>query len=1268
MGVLDDEKKPVAAQTGEPLPPPPVGGPPPVPLTPEQEENATVRGGVADALDPNESPTVRKVLGLPGAPPNQLERNQKMLDAQSSRELVNGDDFSNEYTENRKQSEDQHYGDLAESMFGGPDGRAGAGALDNAVDASQKFQAGTAKGKSNKLGKSVALDIFHGAGEAPTQIVGGARDAAQATIDGVSDVANWVSNKAVDLLNEDHIDEAEGIRLLGKDKYDAWKKDKATIKLPAIPAAKTVTGGLIRGTAQFVTAFGAVGKVAKAVGVAGELGAAGNAAKGFAATFAGFDEHSSRLSDLVQSYPMLKNPVNEWLASDPSDSKAKARFKNVIEGLGLGLISDGFIKAVSAVKQFRIATKLQEFAQRTEGEVKPPPDFKPEELGVLGDTEQGLFRKLEAADEAVAGMKPGDVSGKAKAGPEQYINFARIDAENPIKQVIKKMAMKGSQADTSVDISDIDKARRSTTLKEGPMGDTKLVRTWEQTKLSAEQQDAWKLLADRRQGEAFNAEESLSARQLWVTSAEELKKLSTLAKGQPSVVNLFAFRRQLAIHYAIQQEVIAARTETARALNQWKIPAGSSKEMALQMQQVLEGMGGEGTIRDMAEKISMLGATKGETAIEKFVNGTVFAKTRDAVAQVWINSLLSNPATHTANTLSNFSSAFQQIYERKAAEYISQKMGSEGGVQLGEALAMAHGGMNGFMDACRAVGKNIAGIRSGEDAMNFLKKVVSPDSPYMFSGADEAGSAIKYEVPPAGSLSSEKMQISSDTPLGHALDVVDVGTRLPGRMLGQADDFFKSIGYRMELHAQAVRMAKNEMKGGKLTPDEYKSLVANIIESPPPDVKLAAVNQATYQTFQGKPAEVLSKLGSGIQSIPVLGRLLLPFKNTPINIFTYTFERTPLAPLVKSWRQDIAAGGARKDIALARMATGSMLLSISIDQALSENLTGAGPSDPGQRAHFDRMKKQPYSIKVPFTDTKVSYNRVDPLGFQMGIGADIAEGILNAEHDHSDKDFEEAMAAAVFAIGNNITSKTYMKGVSEWMGAVTNPQMKADRYIQRLFGSFVPAGVAAVARAGIPGVLEGDHYQRAANSVVDALRRRIPILSKGLPYTRNLWGDVVDYQSGLTWGYDMFSPIYLKTGKPEPIDEEIGRLDYYPSMPDKKVSFKGVRLQLDAQQYSRYVQLAGNEWKHPAFRKGLKDFLNDLVTKKSPLSGVYEFQKAKDAKEGTTGAAQYLEYWINKYRDGARNQLIKETPALLEARDEKTIKSSIRIPSKLLFQ
>ncbi len=152
--------------------------------------------------------------------------------------------------------------------------------------------------------------------------------------------------------------------------------------------SKTLAGGLVQGVSQFMVGFvpgmwgvGHLGKLSGLTGVglkAGKIGKAAQAAKaagkaktakaitysaqfgkataaGAVADFAVFDAQEHRLSNLIQQFPSLQNPVTEFLAADEGDSEAEGRLKNLIEGGILGAMSEPFIMGLRALKAGRKA-------------------------------------------------------------------------------------------------------------------------------------------------------------------------------------------------------------------------------------------------------------------------------------------------------------------------------------------------------------------------------------------------------------------------------------------------------------------------------------------------------------------------------------------------------------------------------------------------------------------------------------------------------------------------------------------------------------------------------------------------------------------------------------------------------------------------------------------------------------------------------------------------------------------------------------------------
>ena len=115
-----------------------------------------------------------------------------------------------------------------------------------------------------------------------------------------------------------------------------------TLGTPAFQGAKLLTSGPIK---QTIIASGTTGGV-------------------------GFSGQEGRLSDLVQQYPMLSNPVTNYLASDVDDSFAEGRFKSALEMAGLdATLSLPFIKVVRQTRAQARQTKANgevELAQKIE--------------------------------------------------------------------------------------------------------------------------------------------------------------------------------------------------------------------------------------------------------------------------------------------------------------------------------------------------------------------------------------------------------------------------------------------------------------------------------------------------------------------------------------------------------------------------------------------------------------------------------------------------------------------------------------------------------------------------------------------------------------------------------------------------------------------------------------------------------------------------------------------------------------------------------------
>jgi hypothetical protein len=142
--------------------------------------------------------------------------------------------------------------------------------------------------------------------------------------------------------------------------------------------SQTLAGGLIEGISQFAIGWGTTGLATKLIakgipmlasaqaglGATAKALSAGdkvtkgarlaqfgaNAGKGAVVDFWAFEGDEGRLSDLIQKYPALQNPITEFLSSDGDDGELEGRLKNTAEGLGLGAAVDLLVASSKALR------------------------------------------------------------------------------------------------------------------------------------------------------------------------------------------------------------------------------------------------------------------------------------------------------------------------------------------------------------------------------------------------------------------------------------------------------------------------------------------------------------------------------------------------------------------------------------------------------------------------------------------------------------------------------------------------------------------------------------------------------------------------------------------------------------------------------------------------------------------------------------------------------------------------------------------------------
>lgn len=1113
-------------------------------------------------------------------------------------------------------------------------------------------------------------DIVRKMGSYGVQVLGGARDAFVEVMQTVNSLGDWMRDHGIG---------------------PQWE---AQIQIPEVRQAAGFDEQAVRSISQFVTAFVPGAKLVKGLGVARQI--TQSMLAGALTDFAAFDPDSPRVSDLLNNLPApLKNPLTQFLAHDPDDPEALSRLKNALEGLGLGAVTDALLLAARTMGKARALKQAV-----PPGSGTPPPataltGLTDEEITAAVEAERaaGEARKAQRVQEtqtALEAVKAGDqaviqrelTQGKALVGddgrvvmgsgptlrhydsPQEaaqdvlerrlarqqeavtYEPMAAVrrvvgEGETPataatpapgttVQQLAPEQVHEAQQflnlqasgiADTLPHAGrayyvNFDRMNRpedvrqtvatvAEIVKEQVEAQRRGVQTTAQTLAAAQQSPYQRLdtILGIEPGTVLNAEDATALRATWLASADRLSELvDRVAAGDPAAIE--PFLKQMVVTAGIHTRAVGVTGEMGRAFRMLgvEIPA-TTRQFLDDFLQVLTQQTGQ-TPQQIAQKFQALPSRE---ALAKFLRDGERATGADMFTELWYGSMLSNPTIWVVNALDSAMRTVWAIPER----FLAAGMGD---LKLDETMHLLYGIKAGWQEAWTAA-------RQMWD-----------------TGVSRYGAAAKIDVPLQPAVTARNLNLGQGTLLGDAVDLLGEVARVPGKVLMTTDEFFKTINYRMELHAQAFRQAVQEG-----TPaDGLAARILALVDDPLPALHERARQFANQQTLNqpldeaGGAFESLGRMTQQVMNareewLPL--KLILPFVRTPFNIARSAMERTPMGLLSTNVRQALAQGGPDGALARSKLTLGSLTMALGGYLAWEGAITGRRPHDKAVAMTWERLGMQEYSVKVG--DQYISYNRLEWPGFLFGLAADF---VTLAQH-LPEATLERLAGAGVTAFFDNLTSKTYVKAIGEFLDAVSPGTRYEDevatgrdftRFLAQRVAGLIPSGAALVTR-------EMDPVKREVRTLYDQLLARLPGLSEDLPPARDLWGRVRTHPEA--FGPDMLSPFMSQTHRPDAVDEELLRLQVPLGMPSRVWALPKVEglpdaaQQLTPQQYDRFVVLSAGEGGGGG--PTLKDSLQQLMA--SPA-----YDQLSDGPQG--GKAHLIREMVNKYRTAAKAQLRAEDP------------------------
>ena len=674
-----------------------------------------------------------------------------------------------------------------------------------------------------------------------------------------------------------------------------------------------------------------------------------------------------------------------------------------------------------------------------------------------------------------------------------------------------------------------------------------------------------------RELEVLDPQVVLRARQEWNTVAENLaRREADLQKNRELLPPEEFEKAQTEIDLLRKEEerlgdvVLPVRSNIGRSLRYLGITAGKMGFDADYWLAQARRRNGNAPIPDdvrrtireailKGKEAEAAGDTKGMEDSTKTLASTVGKLQKSGVGEslltLWKAGLLTNPVTHAVNVASNTAHQALMLTERIPASLadVVWTMFSRGD----RAVAAPS-----IREIGRAMGESVARIKRGDNGLEFQAG----------SGIKRAGQVLKQGVPDEylakGDVQAEKT-LGLEGIIGtRANKVLDTYAKGVFRSLSAEDQVARAAAMRSALDEQAVLIAKNELRSGKIKKSEYSDRVKELQEKPTGDMSAQAIwmaesagmektailkrvkDTAEYATFTksnilsrelvDKPKASLRTKGDAGKAAAAAYDVTVPFSTTPANVFQSVIERTPAGAAIRvGWEIRKGLKGGFKpeqqraiSLAIGRGLTGSALM------YAGAKLYQDGNFIPWQEDEGIRNLRQAEGIRpgsVRLNGKWYPVDRYSPAGILLTTGA-----TLMADSVTPQKGITTDSQKAYATMGRLMLEQPMLKGVSDKIDAIKNPN-KATNLIGSTVSSIVPSIVNAIGAATDDGQRD-IRSNTFSGGIANAVTQRIPGIRESLPYRSDALGRTVKDQPMQVLGTTQSDDPVLR----ELINENVG--------------------------------------------------------------------------------------------------------------------------------
>lgn len=1061
--------------------------------------------------------------------------------------------------------------------------------------------------------------------------------------------------------------------------------------------AQHLPGQLVKPVAQFLTGMLAGGMAMKAAGVLQGTGAAAATARieaqSMFSDFAGFDPHEERLGNLFDNISGLRESFIAYTAARPDDTAAEGRFKNMLEGAGIGVVAGRLFHSFKALKEMRYARTekarkavLEKYIDETlareagapaeagakTGDANLPAQLKPldENTGNKGSKVGGDAETVEAVEITPTGRRKRkatlqETEENISTNPRDYAasvqdmtRLARIasnmeDLSEKIgaSDILKRQIFESREGANLVHI--MSRIQADKTLKAAGVEHQKDVFAKAVEDAKDLGLDFTKVIAQQvRNIKDMQriVRESLTAKNMYHIMIGEITRLSRQVENgtitPKGYVRLAMLDKNLQNLHVANQDM---RTVMGRALSIGNFE--TDKETAKAM------FGHVGSPADFTRKWLDMGTITDDVAAHKWLeaNGIKIEELRLQSKQLLaLEGNLVQQMRHIVAPKS-WGSWTRGALKQFWINNILSGPKTWGVNAAGNMMKMLD------MPLSRAIGalghRDVEGLRMARnqcvgmsmflfDSLRFGAKAFKLNDSILMQGhkqtemmqdylSSESLRAMLLKGKPAGTALPDwaELMLTGFGWLGKAIN-------MPNRILTSTDEVFKQLVYRSDAYARLCEEAYRKgitddlevaAYAREMLSRKYVAGGGEAIVNDTTQASLATAQEATWTQDLGEWGQGLQRLTNLDNNIGFFAKLCIPFIRTPGNILKDFMQHLPVSYLSHMLGDPDWKKRMLTDHVFRNETHGKIALgAIGSAAFLTAAFNGWVTGSPSPDPKVRRMQE---AAGIPSYSIRVGDTWVSyQRADPVGMHIGLAADIMNVLRNHEEwSQLENNPLPRYLAASviNNISSKTYLQGVASFAEIISDPEASIMRYTAKQAVNFMP--LSGFSRFTRQRV---DPVMRDAETLIDHFKNALPLASSSLP-ARMSW------VTGQPSEYESFPAV----NKDQTLRELYRLGDGIMGAPTSVLD--GVKL--DAEQFSRYKEL------HGTVRLGGKNMSETLERLFASPGYDRERKRMGDPLYRQTGPREKaVNRIITLYREAAQHKLRKEYPELdLKIRDAK---------------